>query len=1147
MPPTRERGTLEEIGRHLTLAIQPLQTACSSPDEFRQLIYRLGWNSDNIDQAFLDTLNTVAAKIGLAVNKLTAIINAGTAPSITDITDLFAKVKDAFEAIVNFPVPSGPVISDPAAFAAEMSQRLFEFLLTDYFRREFPFVYNLLQSLNIIETTFVAATATRPSFLYDVIKWDQVPEIISNPLEIPKRVYGWGTDKLKFDEIVKHLAAIFYAIGLQVAIKPMKDDVQRRFYNLAAGSSFPARTYLNVPYHYVRIGNVYEELAFALMYLPKEGDKKPGLILQPVFPNSVSADINITPEVRLVFTAGTNALDLFGLLVRPDEISIRFPGAPGTTITADAGLRFIFAPAAPKVLLGNPGETRMELQGAEAGVKFLLDNGNLEVVIDAELKGLALVIAASQSDGFLRQLLGDTPQKLDFPLGIEWSSVRGVRFKGGGGFEVSLHPHLQLGPISIDTVQIRLHAPIGESPEIKLQTGADIKAELGPLKLTVQNIGFELKMNFDGGNAGPFGVDAAFKWPTGVGIAIDGGGFKGGGFLSIDVYKGEYTGVLELQFKGTLALRAIGIINTKMPDGSDGFSLLIIITAEFTPIQLGFGFTLNAVGGLLGLNRTMLIEPLREGVRTGSLNSILFPTNIIANATRIISDIKRIFPIQESRFVFGPMAKLGWGTPTLISIELGLLIEVPDPVRIAILGVIKVVLPDEAADLIRIQVNFLGVIDFEKQELAFDASLFNSRILTFTLTGDMVLRIGWGNNPNFLLSVGGFHPAFVPPPMSLPEIRRLTLSLLEGNNPRLTVEAYFAVTSNTVQFGAKAELYAAAGPFSIHGLLGFDILFQFNPFYFSARVYITVDVRAGSTTLFCIELDLTLEGPTPWHAKGKASFRILFIKITVSFDVTWGEERNDTLPPVEVLPLLREALAKRGNWRAIIPTGVNQLVTIKEIDVTDDVIVHPAGTLHITQKIVPLGLPIKKFGNQQPSGANEFKITQVELGTQAQVAEKLKEQFAPAQFFEMSDADKVSKKSFEEYEAGVAVSSSSSAKCSYATVVPVEHELIYAPEHRPFLFIALPVTLFPFFLQNNATAKSSLSYARKKRSPLAAPEVKVKKENFGIASTESLDLHGSQYLYETETEATIAMNRLLAANPGLTGTIQVIPAYQINA
>ena len=57
-----------------------------------------------------------------------------------------------------------------------------------------------------------------------------------------------------------------------------------------------------------------------------------------------------------------------------------------------------------------------------------------------------------------------------------------------------------------------------------------------------------------------------------------------------------------------------------MPDGSPGFSLLVVITAEFaTPIQLGFGFVLVGVGGLLGLNRSMNVEALAEGVRTGAV------------------------------------------------------------------------------------------------------------------------------------------------------------------------------------------------------------------------------------------------------------------------------------------------------------------------------------------------------------------------------------------------------------------------------------------------------------------------------------------------------------------------------------------------
>src|SRR4029077_2772120 len=119
-----------------------------------------------------------------------------------------------------------------------------------------------------------------------------------------------------------------------------------------------------------------------------------------------------------------------------------------------------------------------------------------------------------------------------------------------------------------------------------------------------------------GGNAGVAQIDVSFKPPNGVGLSVDAGIVKGGGFLYIDTERGQYAGALELTFAGFLSLKAIGIITTRMPDGSPGFSLLILVTAEFgTGLQLGWGFTLLGVGGLLGLNRTMRLDALAEGVR----------------------------------------------------------------------------------------------------------------------------------------------------------------------------------------------------------------------------------------------------------------------------------------------------------------------------------------------------------------------------------------------------------------------------------------------------------------------------------------------------------------------------------------------------
>ena len=43
--------------------------------------------------------------------------------------------------------------------------------------------------------------------------------------------------------------------------------------------------------------------------------------------------------------------------------------------------------------------------------------------------------------------------------------------------------------------------------------------------------------------------------------------------------------------------------------------------------------------------------------------------------------------------------------------------------------------------ILRLQVNFRGVIDFTQERFSFDASLFDSKLLSFTLTGDMAMRL----------------------------------------------------------------------------------------------------------------------------------------------------------------------------------------------------------------------------------------------------------------------------------------------------------------------------------------------------------------------------------------------------------------------
>ena len=195
----------------------------------------------------------------------------------------------------------------------------------------------------------------------------------------------------------------------------------------------------------------------------------------------------------------------------------------------------------------------------------------------------------------------------------------GFTFRGRASCAVDIGTHLDVGAVQVDSLRLALNR---RSARIPLETGAVLKFDPRSDEGGRREHWHPLRAAIPPGNVGPADLDVSFMPPNGVGLSLDAGGFKGGGFLRFDAARGEYGGALELDFMAPFSVKAIGIITTKMPDGSKGFSLLIIITVEFgTGIQLGFGFTLLGVGGLIGLNRTMNLQALADGIRTGAIES----------------------------------------------------------------------------------------------------------------------------------------------------------------------------------------------------------------------------------------------------------------------------------------------------------------------------------------------------------------------------------------------------------------------------------------------------------------------------------------------------------------------------------------------
>ena len=337
-----------------------------------------------------------------------------------------------------------------------------------------------------------------------------------------------------------------------------------------------------------------------------------------------------------------------------------------------------------------------------------------------------------------------------------------------------------------------------------------------------------------------------------------------------------------------------------------------------------------------------------------------------------------------------------------------------------------------------LQMDLLGVIDFDRREAAVDATLVDSRLAAFTLTGDMAMRMSWGARPSFLLSVGGFHPSFVPPP-GFPALERVAVALAAGDNPRLRLEAYLALTSNTVQLGARLDLLARAGRFSLEGMMSFDALVRLRPLAFVVDIAAKLAVRAGGRNLLSVSLRLTLSGPEPWRARGKATFSILFFDVSIGFDVTIGAEPPPVLPErVDVAPLLVAALSDPRAWDAQLPASGQAPVTLRDLGAVDGVLAHPLGTLQVRQRVAPLERTLERFGDLEPAGARRFAIRDVFLGDDEAETDTLHDLFAPGQFRALSDDEKLGLPSFESMPSGVRV-----GEDDIAHGPPVEVRVVY--------------------------------------------------------------------------------------------------------
>lgn len=1156
-------GTLEQgalaLGRLLQGLMRPLDSANPGP-VLKSLVADLGWTlPDPVPPALIGLKDSVAG-LSQKVGHLENLVESGASDG-----DLLAAGAEVVAALVNAvnavgALPSALTAQLPPSFVAAtnfpnaFANRLFGTLIVDGLKEALPLETRILRLFGLIEINSQPADPAhfQPAFQLRTVHWDRLGTLFSDPVQLMKDVYGWGGPSINLEPLHDALFSLSFALGFPGTYDFPSPGLVK---TVAPGVAKPKpdRSFELTLFDY----GVVKATAL-LTTVPKASPGEiQGIAIAIVTTGSLDKlEIPLSADVSLALSASIDASAGVALILKPGQTPQLIANYDGPASPVTAGELTATVSYArqdnedPFTILALPGGSGITAREAYfVGGLARTGKGDLDPKFEGGIKKGKLSITTAGADGFLSKILPGDGINLDFDLGVGWSRDTGVYIEGNAGLDIAIPLHVDLGPLSLEWLYLDLELGGGA---LTLTTSISGTGELGPLSASVDRIGIKTVTTFppNGGNLGPVNVAFAFKPPNGVGLELNAGVVVGGGFLYIDTERGEYAGALELMFADFLALSAVGLITTKMPDGSSGFSLLLIITADFGPgIQLGFGFTLLAVGGLIGLNRTMLLQPLMDGVRTGAIDSIMFPHDVVKNAMKIISDLRAIFPPQEGTFLIGPMAKLGWGEPTLISLALGVIIEIPG--NIAILGVLKLALPAEDIAVIIIQVNFAGAIEFDKSRLYFFASLYDSRVLFITIEGEMGVLMAFGSDANFVVSIGGFHPQFSPPPLPFPSPRRIEVDILNESFARIRCDGYFAVTSNTCQFGSHSDFFFGFSALSVEGHSGFDALLQFSPFHFVVSISTSFSVKVFGIGVYGIDIDLTVEGPTPWHAHGTASLSFFFFSVDIGIDVTWGDSRNTMLPPVQLMPVLAGEFSKQSNWRAVLPSGSNLLVALRKLDQAEvAMVLHPVGTLQVSQRAIPLDLTLDKAGNQAPSDANRFALTVASSGLSAR--RTLQEQFAAAQFKNLSDAAKLSQAAYAPMDSGLELSAMGNAYASGTAIATnVRYDLtIIDTKLRRFSrrFYVLAGSLFTHMLSGSSVARNSLSAYRQAQTQPFAEKVAIKSEGFAVTLVaDNTIYHPEAASFTSQTAANDYLVRLVAKDATLTDSVHVIPHFEVAA
>jgi len=453
-----------------------------------------------------------------------------------------------------------------------------------------------------------------------------------------------------------------------------------------------------------------------------------------------------------------------------------------------------------------------------------------------------------------------------------------------------------LGPISVRRIGLSYDAP-------KVGIKFDASLQLSVVTLNFEGLGLSYAL---GGSTEPLEILENLDFTLdGMGLSLGNGPVEIGGSLALVSRR-------PLQLDGTLLIRTAAFSFSALGSYVDlngtvsvmAFAVLLkelgdpTGTGAFVVTGLAFGF---------GVNRKLTIPPVEE-VQNFPLVQAAMGKQDLASLAVLPAKLRDY--VSPAAGNFWVAAGIKFNSFVVLDSFLLLSVSWGAEIEIGLLGLSRMTVPPLVQPVETIagaELALRGVIRIAEGLIQFEARLTENSFIfsrSCRLTGGFAFCV-WFKGPHegdFVVSLGGYHPAFVRP-AHYPLVPRLGMQLQIGTELSITGEAYFALTPSCMMAGGKLCAVFKSGGIEAWFIAYADFLMNWQPFYYQAAIGISLGIalRLGGIALRLeLSVDLKLQGP-PFGGEARV------VLWAISFTIPFGAHAAPP-PPLSAVEFVKKCL-----------------------------------------------------------------------------------------------------------------------------------------------------------------------------------------------------------------------------------------------